>query len=77
MVLVASLRCSLHLQPDTDDMFMIDPRPCFRISGIANLHIITMLVTLIRKSRSQASRLMVVASPMAPPTPTSTGVSII
>jgi hypothetical protein len=59
-----------HLRPLTDDMLMIDPRPCFLISGMANLLIRTILVTLMRKSLSQASRLMVVASPIAPPTPT-------
>jgi hypothetical protein len=48
----------------------MDPRPCFLISGIAYRLIMTMLVTLMRKSRSQASKLIVVASPMAPPTPT-------
>lgn len=51
-------------------MLTIDPRPCFLISGIAYRLINTMLVTLIRKSLSHASRLIVVASPIAPPTPT-------
>lgn len=59
-----------YSRPLTDDMLTMDPRPALRISGMAYRLIITMLVTLMRKSRSQAARSMRVASPTAPPTPT-------
>ena len=58
------------LRPLTDDMLIMEPRPCFLISGMAWRLIMTMLVTLIRKSRSHASRSSVVTSPNVPPTPT-------
>jgi hypothetical protein len=63
------------LQPLTDDMLMIDPWPAFLISGMAWRHMRTMLVTLMRKSLSQACMLILVASPIAPPTPTAFEVS--
>ena len=46
------------------------PLPFFRLSGIAYRDIRTIDVTLILMSLSQASMSTLVASPIAPPTPT-------
>ena len=59
-----------HIQPLTEDILTIAPRPFFRNSGMTCRHMSTILVTLILKSRSQAFISIFVASPIAPPTPT-------